>query len=60
MECRKKGRINVMGALRFSDKKRRIEFLPKSNGDNFYLVLKNFYDEVKYEWAGEDKNIDEF
>jgi len=57
---RKKGRINVMGALRFSDKKRIVEFLPKSDGDNFYIVLKSFYEEFKHEWAGENNKIEEF
>ncbi|MBC6478002.1 MAG: hypothetical protein GDA56_09635 [Hormoscilla sp. GM7CHS1pb] len=34
--------------------------MPKSDGDNFYLVLKNFYDEVKHEWAGQEKKIEDF
>jgi hypothetical protein len=29
---RRKGRVNVMGALRFSDKKTRVEFLEKGTG----------------------------
>ncbi len=47
---RRKGRINVMGAIRFSDKKRLVDFVPKGNSDNFYLTLKVLYQEVKYEW----------
>jgi len=33
---RRKGRINVIGGLRYSDKKRFVEFLDTSNADNFY------------------------
>ena len=39
---RRKGRINVMGGLRYSDKKRFVEFLNKGNSTNFYEVLKIF------------------
>ncbi len=46
---RRKGRVNVMGAIRFSDKKRLVDFVPKGNSDNFYLTLKVLYQEVKYE-----------
>jgi transposase len=47
---RRKGRINVMGALRYSDKKRFVDFLDKSQSKNFYLVLKQFYQELINEW----------
>ncbi len=43
---RRKGRVNVMGGLRYSDKKRFVEFLDKGNADNFYKVLKIFYQEL--------------
>jgi transposase len=32
---RRKGRVNVMGALRYSDKKRFVDFLDRSNSNNF-------------------------
>ena len=48
---RKKGRVNVMGGLRYSDKKKFIEFLEKGNADNFYNVLKIFYQELINEWV---------
>ena len=57
---RRKGRFNVMGGLGLSDKKRRVDFLNKGNGDSFYQVLKDFYRELKYEWAGEEKDIKDF
>jgi DDE superfamily endonuclease/Winged helix-turn helix len=37
---RRKGIVNVMGAIRYSDKKRFVEFLSKSNSNSFYEVLK--------------------
>lgn len=40
-----------MGELRYSDKKRFVEFLDKGNADNFYKVLKIFYQELIYEWV---------
>lgn len=48
---RRKGRINVMGGLRYSDKKRFVEFIDKGNADNFYKVLKIFYEEIVFEWV---------
>jgi transposase len=48
---RRKGRVNVMGGLRYSDKKRFVEFLNKSNSNNFYKVLKVFYRELINEWV---------
>jgi len=46
---RRKGRVNIMGGLRYSDKKRFVEFFDISNADNFYKVLKSFYQELIYE-----------
>ena len=40
-----------MGALRYSDKKRKVDFLDRSNSKNFYEVLKIFYQEVISEWV---------
>lgn len=57
---RRKGRFSAMGAVRFSDKKRLIDFVPKGNGELFYSVLKDFYQEIQYEWAGTDKDIQDF
>jgi transposase len=47
---RKKGRINVMGGVRYSDKKRWVDFIPTGNSVNFYLVLQTFYGDLKQEW----------
>jgi hypothetical protein len=38
-----------MGGLRYSDKKRFVEFFDISNADNFYKLLKSFYQELIYE-----------
>ena len=48
---RRKGRVNVMGGVRNSDKKRWVEFLKKGNSYNFYQVLKLFYKELINEWV---------
>lgn len=57
---RRKGRVNVMGAVRYSDKKRLVDFVPKGNGDNFYLTLKMLYQEVKQEWVSEGNSAQDF
>ncbi|MFB2835942.1 IS630 family transposase, partial [Floridanema evergladense] len=57
---RRKGRINVMGGLRYSDKKRFVEFLDKSNSESFYQVLKLFYQELIGEWVAAGNEADEF
>ncbi len=57
---RRKGRVNVMGGIRYADKKRLVAFLPIGNGENFYRVLRIFYQELQCEWAGEDKSINTF
>lgn len=59
---RRKGRINVMGGLRLSDKKSYVDFLKKGTGRGFFNVLKEFYQYLKYEWENEKKygeNFDE-
>lgn len=57
---KRKGRVNVMGGIRYSDKKRFVDFLPVGNGENFYRVLKTFYQEIKDEWAGDSRSIEDF
>ena len=57
---RRKGRVNVMGALRYSDKKRFVDFLKKSNSKNFYKVLKIFYQEIINEWIEAGNKREDF
>jgi transposase len=57
---RRKGRVNVMGGLRYSDKKRFIEFVEKGNSESFYQVLKVFYQQLKEEWIEAGNSEKEF
>jgi len=57
---RRKGRVNVMGGLRYSDKKRFVEFLDKGNAENFYKVIKIFYQELIHEWVEADNQAKDF
>jgi len=57
---RRKGKVNVMGGLRYSDKKRFVEFLDKGNANNFYQVLKSFYQELIHEWVLAGNQAEEF
>ena len=57
---RRKGRVNVMGAIRYSDQKRFVEFLTKSNSNNFYKVLKLFYQDLISEWVEAGNNREDF
>lgn len=57
---RRKGKVNVMGAVRYSDKKRVVDFVPKGDGDNFYLTLKVLYQEVKNEWIQQGNASEDF
>jgi transposase len=55
-----KGRVNVMGGLRYSDKKRLVEFLNKGNSNNFYKVLKIFYGKLINEWVEAGNQASQF
>lgn len=47
---RRRGRVNVMGGLRYSDRKRVCYFVKKGDGDSFYEQLYHFNEFVKEEW----------
>jgi len=49
-----------MGGVRYSDKKRFVEFLDKGNAINFYKVLKIFYQELIYEWVEAGNQAEDF
>jgi len=49
-----------MGGLRYSDKKRFIEFVEKGNSESFYQVLKVFYQQLKEEWIEAGNSEEEF
>ena len=40
-----------MGGLRYSDRKRWVEFVKKGNSQSFKEVLKVFYEEIVSEWV---------
>lgn len=48
---RSRGRVKVMGGVRFHDKKRMCYFIEKGTGDSFYEKLKRLHDFVKNEWV---------
>lgn len=57
---RRKGRVNVMGGLRYSDKKRWVEFIKKGDSQNFYEVMNGFYKELINEWVEAGNEAQEF
>lgn len=48
---RSRGRVNVMGGLRYHDKKQICYFIEKGNGDSFYEQLEKLNEYVKTEWV---------
>jgi len=60
MGQRRRGRVNIMGGLRYHDKK-RINFVIKTgNADVFYEQLKSLNDFLLQEWIEQGKPIEEF
>ena len=57
---RRSGRINTMGGLRYSDKKRFVEFVKKGTSATFYEVLKVFYEELIKEWVEAGNKAEDF
>jgi transposase len=47
---RKRGRVNVMGALRYNDKKRVCFMIKKGNSETFHEKLKKLHEEIRQEW----------
>ncbi len=56
---RSRGRVNVMGGLRYSDKKRVNYFIKKGNADTFYESLTMLNNLVKKEWVEQGNQIEE-
>ena len=48
-----------MGGVRYSDKKRWVDFIPTGNSVNFHLVLTTFYEDLKQEWIAAGNLADE-
>lgn len=49
-----------MGGVRYSDKKRFVDFLDKSNSASFYQVLETFYEELICEWVESGNSAENF
>jgi transposase len=54
---RRRGRVNVMGGVRFQDRKRVCYFIDKGNSKSFYEHLKQLNEDIKKEWI-EQGNIE--
>jgi transposase len=57
---RRSGRVNAMGGVRYSDKKRFVEFIKKGNSETFYEVVKVFYTEIIKEWVEAGNKEEDF
>lgn len=57
---RRKGRVNIMGGLRYHDKKRINFVIKKGNADIFYEQIKQLNDWLKKEWIEQGNKIDDF
>ena len=57
---RSKGKVNVMGCLRYTDKKRINYFIKKGNADTFYEQLKMLNEFVKKEWVDLGNKAEDF
>lgn len=53
---RSRGRVNIMGGLRFHDKKRMCYFIEKGTGESFYEQLIQLNNFVKDEWVMQGNN----
>jgi transposase len=49
-----------MGGVRYSDKKRFVEFIKKGDSDTFYEVLQVFYKEMLREWVEAGNREEDF
>jgi hypothetical protein len=50
---RSRKRVNVMGGLRYHDRKRLCFFVDKGNADSFFEQLVKLNEFVKQEWVGQ-------
>jgi transposase len=57
---RRRGRVNVMGALRYSDKKRLCLIVKKGDSGTFYEQIKVFYDALIEEWIAAGNKLEDF
>jgi transposase len=57
---RRRGRVNVMGGVRESDRKRVCFFIKKGNADTFYEQLQQFLEWLTEEWIGQGNRREDF
>ncbi|WP_013334730.1 IS630 family transposase [Gloeothece verrucosa] len=57
---RRRGRVNVMGGLRYTDKKRLAYFIEKGNAITFYEQMVSLNEFVLSEWVIEGNQADKF
>ncbi len=57
---RRRGRVNVMGGLRLSDKKRLCYFIKKGNAETFYEQLQQLNEFVLKEWVDQGNRAEDF
>ncbi len=57
---RRRGRVNMMGGLRYSDKKRICFLIKKGDSSTFYEQLKKLNESVKKEWMSKGNRAEEF
>jgi transposase len=57
---RRKGRVNIMGGLRYHDKKRISFIIKKGNADIFYEQIKQLNSWLLQEWIEQGNKIEDF
>ncbi len=57
---RRRVRVNMMGGLRYSDKKRICFLIKKGDSSTFYEQLIKLNESVKKEWIGKDNKAENF
>jgi transposase len=57
---RRRGRVNIMGGLRFHDRKRHCFVIHQGNGESFLEQLKHLQECVKKEWIEQGNQAEDF
>jgi len=57
---RRRGRVNVMGAIRESDRKRVCFFIKRGNAETFLEQLQQFNELIKQEWVNKGNRCEDF
>jgi len=57
---RRRGRVNVMGGVRYHDRKRVCYFIDKGNSESFYAQLEQLNEWVRQEWVEQGNKREDF